>query len=56
MSTGYQKNKERLSKKARERYQSLFDKEKEKKHQYGCEQHKDLVEDKKQRLVEYIKN
>ena len=35
MLTGYyQKNKETLSKKARERYQNLSEEEKEKKHQY----------------------
>ena len=31
----YQENKERLQKKARERYQNLSKKEKEKKQQYG---------------------
>ena len=36
----YQKNKERLSKKARERYQNLPKEEKEKKHQYGRERYR----------------
>ena len=40
----YQKNKERLSKKARERYQNLSKEEKEKKHQYGRERYKNLLE------------
>ena len=38
----YQDNKEKLQKKACERYQSLSKKEKEKKHQYGCERCKSL--------------
>ena len=33
----YKKNKERLQKKALERYQNLSKEEKEKKQQYGCE-------------------
>ena len=33
----YPKNKEKLSKKARERYQNLSEEEKEKKHQYRRE-------------------
>ena len=33
----YQENKERVEKKARERYQNLSVEEKEKKRQYGCE-------------------
>ena len=38
MLTGYyQKNKERLSKKARERYENLSEEKKPKKHQYTCE-------------------
>ena len=38
MLTGYyQKNKERLSKKARERYENLSEEKKTKKHQYTCE-------------------
>ena len=33
----YQENKERLQKKAREKYQNLSKEVKEKKQQYGCE-------------------
>ena len=36
MLTGYyKKNKEKLSKKAHERYQNLYEEEKDKKHQYA---------------------
>ena len=38
----YQENKERVEKKARERYQNLSVEEKEKKRQYGCERRKIL--------------
>ena len=49
----YQENKERLQKnKARERYQNLSKKEKEKKQQYGWECYKNLSEDKKNKLAE----
>ena len=51
----YQEYKERLQKKARERYQNLSKEEKEKKQQYGCERYKNLSEDEKQKLVEYRK-
>ena len=51
----YQNNKERLPKKACERYQSLSKEEEEKKQQYACERYKNLPEDKKQKLVEYRK-
>ena len=37
-----QENKERLQKTARERYQKLSKKEKEKKQQYNCEHYKNL--------------
>ena len=40
-------NKERLQKKARERYQNLSNEEKEKKRQYGRECYKILSEDEK---------
>ena len=46
----YQENKEKLQKKARERYQNLSKEEKEKKPQYG-ECYKNLSEDEKQKLV-----
>ena len=36
----YQENKERLQKKACERYQNLFKEDKEKKQQYGRERYK----------------
>ena len=51
----YQENKERLQKKARERYQNLSKEDKEKKQQYGCERYKTLSEEEKQKLVEYKK-
>ena len=62
----YQENKERLQRKARERYQNLST-EKEKKQQYGRERYKNLSEDEKKtkkkkttkktkkKLVEYRK-
>ena len=43
----YQQNKERLQKKARERYQNLSKKEKEKKQQYGRKRYKNFSEDEK---------
>ena len=49
----YQENKERLEKKARERYQNLSKEEKEKKQEY-CREY-GLSEDEKQMLVEYRK-
>ena len=52
----YQNNKERLQKKACERYQSISKEEKEKSRQYGRERYKNLPEDEKQKLVEYEKN
>ena len=51
----YQNNKERLQKKAPERYQSLSKEKKEKKQQYDQERYKYLPEDEKQNLVEYRK-
>ena len=47
----YQENKEKLQKKAHERYQNLSKEEKEKKRQYGHEQYKNLPEKEKQKLV-----
>ena len=49
----YQENKERLQRKARERYQNLS--KDEKKVQYGCEHYKNFSEHEKQKLVEYRK-
>ena len=43
----YEKNKERLQKKARERYQNLSREEKEKKRQYVRECYKNLSKDEK---------
>ena len=51
----YQNNRERLQKKARERYQDLSEEEKNKTQQYVHERYKNLSENKKQRLVEYRK-
>ena len=48
--------KERLQRKARERYQSLSKEKKEKNLQYGLEQYKNLPKDEKQKFVEYRKN
>ena len=52
----YQNNKERLQKKARERYQSLSKEEKEKKWQYGRELCKIRPEDEKKSLLSVEKN
>ena len=46
----------KITKKARERYQNLSKEEKEKKPQYGHKRYKNLSEDEKNRLVEYRKN
>ena len=51
----YQDNKERLQKKACEKYQIYLKKKKKKKQQYGCEHYKNLSEDEKQKPVEYRK-
>ena len=47
MLTGHyqKKNKEKLSKEARERYKNLFEAEKEKKHQYARERCRNLSEE-----------
>ena len=64
------KNKEKPSKKAREKYQNLSEQEKGKQRQYAHEQYRNLteeekekcqygqkfIENEKQRLVEYISN
>ena len=41
----YHENKERLQRKARERYQNISEEEKEKRQQYCCEHYKSLSED-----------
>ena len=51
----YEENKERLQKKALERYQNLSKEEKNKKRQYGRERYKNLSEEEKQKLAEYKK-
>ena len=51
----YQENKERLQRKARERYQNLST-EKEKKQQYGRERYKNLSEDEKNKQKNNKKN
>ena len=51
----YQDNKERLQKKAHERYQSLPKEEQDKNQPYGHERYKNLSKDKKQKLFEYRK-
>ena len=57
MVNKYQKNKERLWKEARERYQNLSEKEKEKKAKKGPKKKKNILEKKKrQNLWEYMKN
>ena len=45
----YEENKERLQKKARERYQNVSKEKKEKKQQYGRECYKNHSEDEKQK-------
>ena len=55
MLTGYyQKTKERLSKKACERYQNLSEQEKEKKSQYACERYRNLSEEEKEKKRQYV--
>ena len=49
----YQKNKERLQKKARERYQDLSVEGKNKKRQYACERHSNLSEEEKNNKCQY---
>ena len=54
MSTGYyQNNKERLQKKARERYQNL---KKNKKQKYSCERYKIFLKNKETKSVSMVKN
>ena len=51
MNKYYQKNKEKLWKETRERYQNLSEEEKEKKHHYHRDQTKNLSEEKKQKQI-----
>ena len=50
----YQENKERLQKKLVKDVKIFLKKKKKKKQQDGCERYKNLSEDEKQNLVEYI--
>ena len=52
----YQKQKEKLQKEVRKRYQNPSEEEKEKKCQYHCERNKNLSWEQKQKLVEYMRN
>ena len=45
------KKEKKKGKEACERYQNLFEEEKEKNHQYHCECHENLSEDGKQRIA-----
>ena len=49
----YQKNKEKLQKEARERYQNLFKEEKDKKRQYTRKQHRNFSEEEKEMRRQY---
>ena len=51
-----QKNKEKVLKEARVRYQNLSEEEKEKKRQHYCERNKNLSEEQKQKQVEHMRN
>ena len=51
----YRENKERLQKKARQRYQNVSKEEKEKKRQDSRECYKNLSEGEKKKLFEYRK-
>ena len=50
----YKENKERLQKKARERYENLSKELKEKKQQYGREHYKNLSEEEKHNYKKVI--
>ena len=52
----YQKQKEKLQKEVRKRYQNPSEEEKEKKCQYHCKRNKNLSWEQKQKLVEYMRN
>ena len=49
------KNKEKIKKKSRERYQNLTEEEKKKKQENAHKRYKNLTEPEKQRLVDYRK-
>ena len=52
----YQEGKERLQKKLMKDIKIFLKKKKNKKRQYGRERYKNLLEDEKQKLVDYRKN
>ena len=52
----YQKNKEKLRKEARERYQNLSEGEKDKKRQYARERYRNLSEAEKGKRVNMVVN
>ena len=49
----YQKHKEKLRKKARERYQNLSEDEKGKKYQYAPKRYRNLSEEEKEKKHQY---
>ena len=53
VNTYYQKNKEKLQKEARERYQNLSEEEKNKKRKYTRERYQYLTEEEKERRRQY---
>ena len=52
----YQENKERLQKKLVKNIKIFLKKKKKKQQQYGCERYKNVLEDEKQKFIEYRKN
>ena len=52
----YQEGKERLQKKLMKDIKIFLKKKKNKKRQYGRERYKNVLEDEKQKLVDYKKN
>ena len=57
MLTGYyQKSKEKLSKKALEKYQNLSQEEKDIKRQYACERYSNLFEKGNERSTDMVAN
>ena len=51
----FQKNKEKLRKEARERYQNLPEEEKDKRRKKIRERYQNLPEEQKKKLLEYMK-
>ena len=52
----YKENKEKLQKEARERYQNISEKEKNKNCQYACERYRNFLKKKKKRSVSMVMN